>query len=164
MIRMDDPMRCRTIVASAAAVLVSTAAYLPAPVQAQTCLPLLNKMTRPLVKEALKRGRKRVCAKVPQFTQTRSVDLQGLKVCFERGGISISGAVAVTCAAPSGALVAGAIDETLDFDGIFDIRRCRLRDVQVTPRSAMGKVVVSGLDLEAKLQQRVNRRLAMFCR
>ena len=88
----------------------------------------------------------------------------GTEGVFRAGGISISGAVAVSCAAPSGALVAGSIDETLDYDGIFDIRRCRLREVQVTPRSAMGKVVVSGLDLEAKLQQRGNRRLAMFCR
>jgi predicted lipid carrier protein YhbT len=161
---MGNVMTCWPPIAAAAAILLAPLAILPVPAQAQTCLPLLNKMTRPLVKEALKRGRKRVCAKVPQFTQTRSVDLQGLKVCFERGGISISGAVAVSCAAPSGALFAGSIDETLDFDGIFDIRRCRLRDVQVTPRSAMGKVVVSGLDLETRLQQRVNRRLAMFCR
>ncbi|MCC2099223.1 MAG: hypothetical protein KDJ29_20200 [Hyphomicrobiales bacterium] len=134
------------------------------PVRAQTCLPMLNKLTRPLVKQVLMLGRKKACAKVPQFTRTKSIDLQRLRVCLEAGGISMEGVVVVACSTPPEAAISGSLEETVDFAGVFDIRRCRLRDVEVVPRSAMGKIVAGSLELEARLRAKVNRRLVMFCR
>ena len=76
----------------------------------------------------------------------------------------MNGAVEIICAGPPAPLLPDRVTEVLDFSGVFDISRCRLRGVQVMPRGILGKVMVNGLDIEGKLQSQLNRKLGMFCR
>ncbi|MGE3245277.1 MAG: hypothetical protein AB7F96_12820 [Beijerinckiaceae bacterium] len=152
------PTSLRRILLAAALVPLSAV-----PVSAQRCLPLPQKLTAPLIRAALKTGKAQVCRKVPVYTQTRSIGLENLRVCLERATIRLSGAVAIVCAAPK-APAAASISETIDFAGAFDLRRCALRELRVTPRSAMGKTMAAGLNLEARLRNRIDSKLELFCR
>lgn len=148
----------------ASGLIITTLVSQPDPASAQACLPLLNKITRPLVKQALRKGQRKVCAKVPRYNKTRSVRLLGLKVCFAARDIILSGSVEVACTAPPVPVLPDTIKETLDFEGYFNIRRCRLQEVRVTPRGTLGQTIVAGLDIEGKLKNRLNRKLGLFCR
>lgn len=131
---------------------------------AQQCLPMLDKLARPLIQQALKLGQSRICRKAPRYSVTRSVRLTALQACFDRRVIVLDGTVDVTCATPKDALIPGQMREIVDFSADFDLAACRLGNVRAEPRSAMGKLIAGNLGMKKRLERQLNRRLAMFCR
>ncbi len=134
------------------------------PARAQQCLPMLDKLAKPIVQQALRAGQSRVCRKVPRYSATRAIKLLAIEVCMGAGSITIDGTVEITCGTPAGAILSGQVSETVDFAGDFDLRACALRNVRAEPRSALGKTMAAGLGLQQKLESRLNRQLALFCR
>lgn len=124
----------------------------------------MNTLSKPVFKAALRAAQGRVCRKVPRYSQTRAINLAALEVCPQGRTIVLSGTVEVTCGTPPDALVGGTISETVDFQGRFDLRECALQGLRVEPRGTFGKIIAAGLDLQGRLEGRLNRQLELFCR